>query len=134
MNESNELDELEWRIDYLKNHYSLDEQIVENEPDLSNEEKETFEEEMIYLKEWIKALKDNRRKMNEKSLINEKNKDKINWKIDFLKNSIESVKASIRLNPHLDQEDLEFFEHDSKNLKKWLNEIQEEFKELEKTS
>ena len=58
-----ELAELEWRIDYLKSQYSLDDQIIESERDLSDDEKEFFDEEMTYIKEWIKELKDERKKI-----------------------------------------------------------------------
>jgi len=59
-----ELDELEWRIEYLKSQYSLDEQIRDDEENLSEDEKEFFNEEMIYIKEWIKELKDEKRKID----------------------------------------------------------------------
>jgi len=64
MKKNIELDELEWRIEYLKSQYSLDEQIRDDEENLIENEKEFFNEEMIYIKEWIKELKDEKRKID----------------------------------------------------------------------
>lgn len=58
-----ELNELEWRIDYLKSQSSLDEQIREHESELNVDEKAFFDEEIRYLKEWIKKLEDEYRKL-----------------------------------------------------------------------
>jgi len=58
-----DLREWELRIDYLKNECNLDELIMNTDQQLSDEEKEFFEEEIIKIKEWISELKEEKRKI-----------------------------------------------------------------------
>jgi len=123
-----DIDDLEWKIDYLKAQYNLDEQIVEDEAHISEEEKEFFDEEMTYLKEWINELKDEMKKTAKKKIdmksSKEINKEGISWKIEFLKNSLESVEEALYGGQKLDESDKEFLEEDIKNLKKWIEDLQ----------
>jgi len=64
------------------------------------------------------------------SFLKEINKDRINWKIEFLKNGLESVEDSLHSGQKLDKVDIEFLEEESKNLRQWIKDLQEELKDI----
>ncbi len=116
-----DLDELEWRIEYLKEQLSLDNQIVEFEKDLSKDEKDFFEEEMLYLQKWINELENETEdKGNE---LNNKSKERIKWKIKLLKRGLESIIEVLNSNQKLDKDAIICLEEDSRYLKKWIKEL-----------
>ena len=130
MEDTLNLAELEWKVGYLNGSLSLAEQIVENEPQLSEEEREYFDWEMAFLREWIKDLEEYletiqiNREISSSHDKKEFKTRKLNDKIKFLKQERENVKNSIALNKHLPREEMEFLEEDLQYIKKWIKELE----------
>ncbi len=57
------------------------------------------------------------------------NKERIKWKIDFLQNGLESVEQTLNSDQDLNEAEIEFLNEDSKNIKKWIKDLQVELKE-----